>query len=77
MTTETVYVELLDEGVTVWRPAEAEVLGHDRYRITAPADYNSVLETWAFAPGSVVRCEQLDLGDGPVPVAVEAVSESA
>lgn len=28
MTTATVFVELLDEGVPVWRPTETEVLGN-------------------------------------------------
>ena len=27
MATETIYIELLDEGASTWRPAEAEVLG--------------------------------------------------
>jgi hypothetical protein len=71
MTTITVYVELLDEGVQVWQPTEAEVLGEGRYRLIARSDYDEGLETWAFVQGTVVRCEDLDLGDGLVPVAVE------
>jgi hypothetical protein len=52
--TETVYVELLDEGVDVWRPVQAQVEGDGVYRLpdSAPAD-----ETWAFPAGSRVRCE--------------------
>lgn len=53
MTTTTVYVELLDEGVQVWRPTEAEVLGEGRYRLIAGNDYDEGSETWAFVPGTV------------------------
>jgi len=48
----TVYVALLDEGVDVWRPVQAEYLGADLYRLTgAPPDD----EAWPFAIGDVVR----------------------
>ena len=33
---ETIYVALLDEGIDVWRPVEAERLSPDRYRILYP-----------------------------------------
>jgi hypothetical protein len=48
------FVELQDEGVDVWRPVMATVEGAGVYRLPTeqPAD-----ETWAFAPGAVVRCE--------------------
>jgi len=51
--TTTVYVTLLDEGVDVWRPVQAEHLGGDLYRLTGerPDD-----EVWPFSPGDVVRC---------------------
>jgi hypothetical protein len=65
-----VYVELLDEGVDVWRPVEAEAETDDIVRLpdTAPSD-----EHWAFGPASRVRCEWRDLGDGPVLVATGLV----
>ena len=53
--TETVYVELLDEGVDdVWRPVTAAAVGNDDYVLPpiAPAG-----ETWAISPGSRVCCE--------------------
>ena len=31
-----IYVELLDEGVAVWRPVEAVADGADAYRIVGP-----------------------------------------
>ena len=49
-----IYVELLDEGVDVWRPVEAEHLGADRYRII---DGPPSGERWAFARNEVVRCK--------------------
>jgi hypothetical protein len=58
VSTATVYVELLDEGVPVWRPVQAEELGDGRYRLLPTDDYDPEIETWAFLPGSIVRCEK-------------------
>lgn len=67
---ETIYVALTDEAVDVWRPVEAISEGGAVYRITdEPAPPN---ETWEFPPGSRVRCERRDLGEGPALVAVSA-----
>jgi hypothetical protein len=51
--TETVYVELLDEGVDVWRPVQAEHLGGDLYTLIGEQPDS---EVWPFAVGDVVRC---------------------
>jgi hypothetical protein len=66
---ETIYIALLDEGVDVWRPVEAQREG-DYYRIVGSGPET---EKWAFGPGSLVRCEQRELSEGPALVAVEAV----
>jgi hypothetical protein len=79
--TKTIYVELLDEGVDVWRPVEAEPLGDDRYRLLAKPDYDPELEAWAFLPGSVVGCrprrltQESDHEAEVVLVAVEEIAE--
>jgi hypothetical protein len=51
---ETIYVPLLDEGTDVWRPVEGMRLAENVYMVlgVVPDD-----ETWAFPPGSRVRCE--------------------
>jgi hypothetical protein len=59
MVTETVYVALLDEGVDVWRPVDAAVVGEDVVRLP---DHAPQGEQWAFAPGSRVRWEQRSIG---------------
>lgn len=71
VTTMRIYVALLDEGVDVWRPVDAETLGGGRYRLIAPPDYDPEVETWAIAPGSVVRCEPRALTGEVLQVAVE------
>jgi histidinol phosphatase-like enzyme len=48
---------LLDEGIDVWRPVEAEKLASDRYLIV-DQDYDRDLEWWEFEPGTVVRCRK-------------------
>lgn len=67
--TEEILVELADEGVEVWAPVQAKRLPDGQYLLppTSPED-----ETWAFAPGSVVRCERRAMGL----VAIEAVPPS-
>lgn len=74
--TTTVYVALLDEGVDVWRPVQAEHVGGDLYRLTGerPDD-----EAWFFGAGDVVRCKERTLsGDygrsEPVLAAYEKVT---
>ncbi len=61
---QSIYVELLDEGVTVYRPVEATPESDGSFRLpnTAPAG-----ERWRFEPGSRVICEREDIeGDGEV-----------
>jgi hypothetical protein len=61
---QTIYVELLDEDVTVYRPVEAtpERDGSLRLPNSAPAD-----EHWRFEPGSRVICERQEIErDGEV-----------
>lgn len=65
----TVYVELLDERMPVWRPVQAVHVVGDDYRIVSenlhPGD-----ERWRFPSGAVVRCEERQLSRGPCLVAV-------
>lgn len=55
--TETVFVALLDEDVSVWRPAPAIHLEDDRYILLRPDDYDPQDEHWEYPPGTVVECE--------------------
>jgi hypothetical protein len=68
MATQTVYVELLDEGVDVWRPVEADGGNGGTYRLPVT---KAGEERWRFPPGSLVRCEWRNLSDGRVLVAVD------
>ena len=52
--TQTIYVELLHEGTTCWRPVLAERVGESQYRIVGERDDD---ESWAFKPGDVVNCK--------------------
>jgi hypothetical protein len=64
----TVYVPLLDEGVDVWRPVEANRVGDGLYRLTGrrPDD-----EEWGFEVGDVVRCRTQVLSGCQVLVAFD------
>jgi len=52
---ERILVELLDEGVQVWRPVAAEALSDGMYRLPPVTPEG---EHWVFPPGTVVRCER-------------------
>jgi hypothetical protein len=66
-----IYMPLLDEGTSCWRPVQAIRLADDLYRITdsIPDD-----EKWLFSPGDVVRCELRDFADELGLVAVERIN---
>lgn len=57
----TVYMPLLNEAVDVWRPVEATPLTGDTYRVEGEVPED---EEWAFAPGTIVRCEWRRFADG-------------
>jgi hypothetical protein len=62
MKTETIYIELLDEGVEVWRPVKAERRQDGLFRLlSGPPDET---EAWKFPKGSVVRCEEKTFSGG-------------
>jgi len=71
---ETIYVALLGEGTTVWRPVEAEVLDENRYRIISenkdPED-----EQWELQEGNIVHCERRILIDSASEASLVAVSK--
>ena len=80
--TKTIYVRLLDEGVDVWRPVDAEEISEGVYQLVGTQD--SSLETWEFDTGSIVRVEKQSLvggvdggtiEKGPTLVAVEMIGE--
>jgi hypothetical protein len=60
-----IYVALLDEGVDVWRPVEAEHLHDDVYLIVSQS-YDREIERWQFEPGDCVRVRVVDSSDGRV-----------
>src|SRR5687768_15741407 len=68
-----IYVALLNEGVEVWRPVNAEILAPDIVRILeeVPED-----ELWEFQPGDVVHCRFRQFTDGVHLVAVSIFSHS-
>ena len=59
--TVVVYVELLGEGVEVWRPVQAVDEGEGVYRLTGKLPAG---EAWAFPPHSRVRVEARPLSGG-------------
>lgn len=69
-----VYVRLMGEGTTVFRPTKAVCLGQAVVRLLASANYDPDDEDWEFKPGSVVRTEQRIL-DGANANVVVALAE--
>jgi hypothetical protein len=69
-----IYVALLDEGVDVWRPVQAEHVSDNRYRILGQ-HYDRSIETWQFEPGDVVLCEMIESSDGRILAATKKAAE--
>jgi hypothetical protein len=70
--TQIIYVELLDEGATVYRPFEATRDEDGAFRVP---DRASEGESWRFDPGSRVVCELRAIGGAePSLVAIWAAS---
>jgi hypothetical protein len=61
MQTKIIYMGLLDEGTSVWRPVQAEMLGDNRYRVLGPVPDD---EVWEFPPGAIVGGQIKTLYDG-------------
>ena len=66
-----IFVALLDEGVDVWRPVEAQHL-HDNLYLIADQPYDRTIETWQFEPGTEVVCEIVDASDGTILAAIRS-----
>jgi hypothetical protein len=68
------YVPLLNEGTDVLRPTTGVVLDSGVVCICATHDYNPEFETWAFLPGSKVRCVSECRGGREILVARQRVA---
>ena len=73
----TVYIELLDEGTDVWRPAKALLMNKNIYKILPPVDYDPDDEKWKFKPGSLVECEWKNKNGKKVLIAQSLVSNES
>jgi hypothetical protein len=62
-----IYVELLEEGVEVYRPVDAVREADGTHRL--PASQDDPDEVWAFPPGSRVFCAPKKLCEGTFLVA--------
>jgi len=64
-----VYVALLNEGTSVWRPVEGVPCGPNQFIICGDVPKD---EEWQFIPGQRVRCERREFqGQVEALVAVE------
>jgi hypothetical protein len=67
-----VYVALLDEGVEVWRPVDAEHVADDEYVLSGPVPEG---EAWEFQPGDVVRCRARTFSNGTTGLVASAQAQ--
>jgi hypothetical protein len=66
----TIYMPLLNEGTSVWRPVAAERVGQDTFRVIGPMPDDE----WAFAPDSIVTVAPQLFADGRSGVVAVAIS---
>jgi hypothetical protein len=69
---ETIYVKILNEGTTVWRPVKAEKILNNVFKII---DFPEHGEKWEFSPNTKVICALQEKSVGMVYVAVEKCPE--
>lgn len=69
---ETIYVELLGVGRSLWVPVQASRRADGTYQILSKND-DPASEQWRYSSGSLVRCESRELSEGIRLVAVEGV----
>lgn len=69
---EIIYMPLIGEGVSVWRPVSGKKIRTDIYKIL-PYDYDPSVEEWEFPPGTCVVCEIRRMDVGLVKLAVRKV----
>jgi hypothetical protein len=70
-TSHEVFVALLDEGTTVWRPVRAKHVADDVYLLQGNVPDG---ESWQFLPNTQVRCKAHNFRDGENGlVAIEAI----
>ena len=67
---QIIYISLLDEGTSVYRPVMAEKISKDIYKIKSDF-YDSKDEDWEFLPGSLVCVELKELSGQEVLVATK------
>ena len=73
---DTIYVALLDEGIDVWRPVEAQRLLPDTWLIV-DQDYDPGTERWEFEPGTAVSCRREHCDARQILIATGAARQSA
>ncbi len=69
----SIYVMLVNEGIDVWRPVDADKIDDNVFRIREQP-YDRDDEKWEFEPGAVVECRPSTKGGKEVLVAYRLFS---
>jgi hypothetical protein len=56
MPNQTIYIQLLNEGSTAYRPTQGELISDDTFRVLPTENYDPEDEEWEFLPGDIVKC---------------------
>ncbi len=72
---EKIYIKLLGEGTTVYRPVNAMKIDKKIFKISSNMVYDSDDEVWEFLPGSTVLVKELTLEGERVLVAIKHTKE--
>lgn len=59
-----IYINLLEEGITVMRATTAEIIGEGICRILPTPNYNPEDEKWEFLPGTIVKYKTSKTDEG-------------
>lgn len=68
--TETIYIALLNEGTSTWRPTLGRKVGPMTFEVLPTASYSPEDEDWEFPPGMTVVCQPRIVSEGVELVAI-------
>lgn len=70
-----IYIPLLNEGTKVYRPTFGELVEEGLFRVLPAENYDPLDESWAYIPGTIVKCENKTFDGKTVLIASQEISK--
>lgn len=73
---QDVYIQLLNEGIRVYRPVPATHINGNIFKLGGDEFYDPEDEQWEFLPGSIILVEEQNLDGEIVLVAIKQLTNT-